>query len=111
MTKSESERRSIHWAMKVLLAMLVAGPFVIGAFFFPANPFPNVLPKGWFGPLYVGLIFLAATACATFLYLGEGNGWRRSVLMGVVIGLSGAAITMGIGFLYVLWLMSNIRFV
>ena len=54
MCKPGGEVRPIYWAVKLLLTMLVSGPFVIGAFFLPANPFPSVTPIGHLGPLCVG---------------------------------------------------------
>ena len=109
MAKNESERQPIHWAMKLLATMLVGGLFAIGVFFIPADAL--AIPQAIFGPLCVTMIVVSATMCGSFLYRREGNGWRRSLMMGFVVGLAGSAIIMMIGFLFVIWLVSNIQLV
>ena len=109
--KTGNEVRSLHWAVKLLLAVLVGGLFAIGAFVVPANAMPSVIPRACFGPLCVTIIVLLTTIFAILLYLREGNGWRRSLLMGLVAGLAGSAIIMMIGFLFVIWFLCNIQLV
>ncbi len=111
MAETKDKVRFLHWAVKLFLTMLVGGPFAIGAFFVPANAMPSVMPQASFGPLCAGIVVLAAMVFATFLHLREGNRWSRSLLMGVVVGLAGAAIIMMIGFGFVIWFLSNIQLV
>ena len=106
--KTGDEVRSKHWAVKLVL---VGGLFAIAAFFVPANAMPSVIPRACFGPLCVTIIVLLTTIFAILLYRRESNGWRRSLLMGVVVGLTGAAIIMMIGFGFVIWFLSNIQLV
>ena len=111
MSRTKNEVRVVHWAVKVLIAVLVGGPFAIAAFFIPADAMPVVIPRSSFGPLCVGTVFITTIVFSTFLYFREGNSWMRSLLMGVVIGLAGAATIMTIGFLFLIWFLSNVQLV
>ena len=109
--KTESERRSMHWAVKLLLTILAACPFAIGYVFIPADALAIVIPQTCVGPFCVTMIVLLTTIFATFLYRRESNGWRRSLLMGVVVGLIASTIITMVGFLYIIWMLSNIQLV
>ena len=111
MSKRNHEMLFLHWAVKLVLTMLVGGLFLVVAFFVPASAMPNATLRANFRPLCVGIVVLAAMAFATFLHWREGKDWRRSLSMGVVMGLAGAAISVIIGYLFIMWLVSNIQLV
>ena len=111
MAETKSTLRPIHWALKLLLTVLVGGPFAIGAFFIPADAMPSVIPRTVVGPLCVAILVFSTTSFATLLHLRECNSWRRSLLMGVVVGLVGSAIILMVAFLFVMLLLSKAHFV
>ena len=113
MTETRNEVRPIHWAVKLLLAVIVGGPFVIGAFFLSSHAFIGISPVvAW--TLYIAILVLSTTMVATFLYRRERNSWRRSLLMGIVVGVMASTAIIflfgGIG-AFLEWLVSKIRFV
>jgi hypothetical protein len=100
MAETKGEVRSTHWAVKLVLTVLVGGSLAV-PFFILLNltvmPLLPDMPGSIFWPLY--LVSLT-TIVATFLYLRERNGWRRSLLMGVAVGLVGSAIIMAVAYLF-----------
>ena len=113
MPDTKSEVRSIHWAVKLLLTVLVGGLFAIGVFFFSPHAFVGISPVvAW--TLYIAILVLSTTMVATFLYRRERNSWRRSFLMGIVVGVvASTAIILLLGGVvaFLEWLVSKVRFV
>ena len=101
MAETENEVRSIHWAVKLLLTVIIGGLLAVPFFvllYLTVMPLLPDMPGSIFSPLY--LVSLTTTIVATYLYLRERNGWRRSLLMGVAVGLVGSAIIMAVAFLF-----------
>jgi hypothetical protein len=114
MSKEKPNVWTIHWAVKLVLTVLAGGMIAIGIWSLPLFSLAFldiVIPEPLPWPLCIATIVFSTTLCACLLYLREGNGWRRSLLMGVVVGLGGAAIVTVIGFLFVIWLLSCIQLV
>ena len=112
MTKTEREVRSIHWVVKLLLAVIVGGLFAIGVFSFPPHAFMAISQAvAW--TLYIAILVLSTTMVAAFLYLRERNSWRRSLLMGMVVGVMASTAIIflfgGIG-VFLEWLVSRTSF-
>jgi hypothetical protein len=110
--KTGNEVRSLHWAVKLLPTILAACSFAIGFVFVPADAL--AMPQASFGALCVAILVFPTTLVATLLYLRECNGWRRSLLMGVVVGLvASTIIMMGVFLLgaFLEWLVSMTQFV
>ena len=111
MAETENEVRPLPWARKLVLTVLVGGLLAV-PFFVLLNltvmPLLPDMPGSIFWPLY--LVSLT-TIVATYLYLRERNGWRRSLLMGVAVGLVGSAIIMAVAYLFLTLLLSNAHFV
>ena len=99
MAKMGNEVRSIHWAVKLLLTVLVGGLFAFGALFIPIDALATVIPRHVVGPLCIVTVFIATIVFATFLYVRESNILRQSVLMGTVVGSVGLGIIMLVGYL------------
>ena len=100
MTNTGNKVRTIHWTLKVLLTVLFGGPLFIGAFFLLRD---SGIPLSVHMTILLGIFPFSATVLATFLYLREGNGWRRSLLMGFVIGVVSATIIMLVAYQIFLW--------
>ena len=110
MAETKNEVRPLPWARKLVLTVIIVGLLAV-PFFVLLNltvmPLLPDMPGSMFWPLY--LVSLT-TIIATFLYLRERNGWRRSLLMGVAVGLVGSAIIMEVAFLFLTLLLSMVRF-
>ena len=103
--------RSIHWALKLLLTMLVGGLFAISIGFLPTDALAGITPAvAW--TLYLAILVLLTTIFAAGLYLRDRCTWRRSALMGVMVGVVASILITTAGSLAVVlfdWLFSLIR--
>ncbi len=110
MTETTDEVRTIHWAVKLVLTVVVGGLFAIGELFISFHTSETIIPSPVILTLCVAILILLTTILATFLYRRESNGWRRSLLMGVVVGLVASTIITMAVFLFIIWLLSTITF-
>ena len=115
MAETKSEVRSMHWAVKLLLTVVVGGLFpIVALFFFPSRLCRRSCLKPLFCCVRAAILVFPTTLVATLLYLRESNGWRRSLLMGLVVGLVASTIIMMVAFLlgvFLEWLVSMTQFV
>ena len=104
--------RATHWAVKSLKTVIVGGVLALGATLIPIDALAVVMPQSVVRPFCAAILVVSTTTFATVLYQRERNGWRRSLLMGVVIGLVASAIIMLAVFMLDMlfdWLFSLIR--
>lgn len=106
MAETKSEVQSMHWAVKLLLTVMVGGLFAVGELFISFLTSETIIPSPVILTLCVAILILLTTILATFLYRRESNGWRRSLLMGAVVGLATSTIITMVVLLLIIWFFS-----
>jgi hypothetical protein len=112
MTEKGNAVRAKHWAVKLSLTGFLGGLLALGATLIPNDALAVVMPRNVVGPLCAAILVVSTTTFATVLYQRERNGWRRSLLMGVVIGVVASGIIILAVFMMDMlfdWLFSLIR--
>ena len=92
MAKTDNKVRSMPWAVKLLLTVLIGRLFPITVLIIPPDAFLIPIPDEHVGAVCSAAVLITTFAVPTVLYLREGDSWRRSLFMGLAFGVVGSAL-------------------